>query len=144
MGFRSRQKRARRLLPPSERASTLARAIGNPSFERREPLVPIEIPPPPTMEAGLINQANSYLRCYRLGECSVIVTKGFGRWHLSIAHTRRYPTWDEIAAARYLILPEDVVMGVLLPPKAEYVNINPNCFQMKEIRDPELRFGADD
>jgi len=63
----------------------------------------------------------------------VIVTREFGNWHLSIAHPLRYPTWDEIAEARYRILPDGVTMALLLPPRAEYVNVNPNCFQLFQV-----------
>jgi hypothetical protein len=81
----------------------------------------------------LVNPLNSYLRDYRLGECSVTVTREFNRWHLSIAHTSRYPTWDEVAQARYNAIPRDVFMAMLLPPPGEYIDIHHFCFQMIEI-----------
>lgn len=70
-----------------------------------------------------------------------------GRWHLSISHRSnilgpdgkalpgRYPTWDEIARARYDLLPGDLTFGILLPPKSQYVNLHPTCFHLHEIRD---------
>lgn len=111
-----------------------------PSFEERRPSALREIPAPDALQARLVNvnDANSYLRCYVLGECSVIVTKEYGRWHLSIAHTRRYPTWDEIAEARYRILPPDITAALILPPKEHYVNLNKHCFQVVEVRDDGL------
>lgn len=54
-------------------------------------------------------------------------------WHLSISHPTRYPTWDEIKTARYELLPDEVTMGMLLPPSAEYVNVHPNCFHLHEV-----------
>jgi hypothetical protein len=54
-------------------------------------------------------------------------------WHLSISHPTRYPTWDEIKAARYDLLPDDCTMGMLLPPSGEYVNVHPNCFHLHEV-----------
>jgi hypothetical protein len=74
------------------------------------------------------------VRRYWLGECSVIVshTKEFG-WHLSIANGRRYPTWDEISEARYRLLPDAVTMAMLLPPRAEFVNIHRFVFQLTEL-----------
>jgi hypothetical protein len=107
-----------------------------PSFESAKPLRLVEVPPHPRTARGLINPLNSYLREYRLGECSVIVTKELGRWHLSIAHPERYPTWDEIAEARYRILPESITVAMLLPPRSEYVNLHNHCFQMHEIDKP--------
>lgn len=76
-----------------------------------------------------------------MGECRIIVsrdmhgTKEFGpvRWHLSISCVDRYPTWDEIHEARYRLLPDKCMMAIILPPKAEYVNIHPNCFHLHEI-----------
>lgn len=56
-------------------------------------------------------------------------------WHLSISHPTRYPTWEEIRDARYELLPDACTMGMLLPPKAEYVNLHPNCFHLHEVPD---------
>jgi hypothetical protein len=105
-----------------------------PSFTEREPLPLAEFPPPAPLVADVIAPGvNEYLKCYRLGECSVIVTREFGEWHMSIAHKYRRPSWDEIAEARYRILPDDVTMAMLLPPKAQYLNIHENCFQLVQI-----------
>jgi hypothetical protein len=107
-----------------------------PSFEDRPPLPLAEMPPTEAEQVSLVNDSNAYLRRYRLGECSVIVTREFGKWHLSISHRKRYPTWDEIAEARYRLLPDEVVVAMILPPKGHYINLNPHCFQMHEIDDP--------
>lgn len=60
------------------------------------------------------------------------------RWHLSISHPQRYPTWDEIKRARYEFIPDAVTMAMMLPPKAEYVNVHQNCFHLHEWRDREV------
>lgn len=73
-------------------------------------------------------------RAYRLGECAVIVDRAGGRRHLSISHPTRYPTWDEIKAARYALIPDEATMAMLLPPRSEYVNLHPNCFHLHEVR----------
>jgi hypothetical protein len=70
------------------------------------------------------------------GGCSVIVSRDAGRWHVSISHRHRYPTWDEIADARYALVPDDVTMAMLLPPSSEYVNAHDFCFHLWEIDDP--------
>lgn len=57
-------------------------------------------------------------------------------WHLSISHPTRYPVWDEIRDARYDLLPDACTMAMMLPPKAEYVAIHPNCFHLHEVYDP--------
>jgi hypothetical protein len=64
------------------------------------------------------------------------------RWHLSISHVTghdpprpgRYPTWDEIAHARY---PADRTFALLLPPAEEYVAAHPTTFHLHELRPEE-------
>jgi hypothetical protein len=56
-------------------------------------------------------------------------------WHLSISHRHRYPSWDEIADARYALVPDRVTMAMLLPPRDEYVNAHPFCFHLWQIDD---------
>lgn len=55
------------------------------------------------------------------------------RWHLSISHRNRYPTWDEIKEARYRFIPDQVTMAMLLPPEDEYVNVHNNTFHLHEF-----------
>lgn len=74
-------------------------------------------------------------KVYKMGKVSIIVSppyEGLG-WHLSIAHPEHYPTWDEIAEARYKLIPDDHEMVMCLPPKADYVNIHDYCFHLHEI-----------
>lgn len=62
-------------------------------------------------------------------------------WHLSISHRTneatphpgRYPSWDEITEARYRFVPDDVTMAMLLPPRAEYVNVHATTFHLWEV-----------
>lgn len=65
--------------------------------------------------------------------CTIIVSKDGGAWHLSISHELRYPRWRDITRARYEMLPNDITMAMLLPPREEYVNLHPNCFHLWEI-----------
>ena len=96
------------------------------------PFVPIELP-------GSLAWMRRYHEAnpvaYRWGDCTVIVTREYGEWHLSIAHPDRFPTWDECAVARYRLIPDGVTMAMILPPRRAYVNIHRNCFQMVEIPD---------
>ena len=68
------------------------------------------------------------------------------RWHLSISHRSsrlvtvagnplpgRIPTWDEIKDARYHFVPDEAYMAMILPPKAEYVNVHPTTMHLHEI-----------
>lgn len=81
---------------------------------------------------------------YVLGQCSVLVARepvaqdGSYRWHLSIAHEDRYPTWDEIKTARYGIpeLADVRLMVQLLPAMVDgmhWTNAHENCFHLYEI-----------
>ena len=70
-------------------------------------------------------------------KCTVLVshTTRFG-WHFSIAHPWRHPSWDEIASARYTLVPGDIAMVMVLPPEDEYVNVHEHCFHLHECRCP--------
>jgi len=96
---------------------------------------PIEIPIPPQVKARLEPGA----RAYRLGECLVFVGVSEDGWHLSISHPSRYPTWDEIKAARYQLTPHNITMAMILPPPNEYVNIHENCFHLWQVEDRRKR-----
>lgn len=91
----------------------------------------VECEPPPL----LIAQGAKRCRMFRRGLLSVIVAVEEGRWHISVAHPSRYPTWDEIKEVRYRFVPDDVTMAMLLPPRSQYVNKHPNCFHLHETRD---------
>ena len=96
---------------------------------------PVESPFPHGLYAANLGLEPNAKR-YRMGECAIIAgsTPGTG-WHLSISHPTRYPTWDEIAHARYKLIPDAVVMGMLLPKSFQYVNVHPNCFHLWQIPD---------
>ena len=72
-------------------------------------------------------------RAWQMGQCFVMAGVEAGKWHLSISHKTRYPTWDEIKEARYRFVPDEVTMAMLLPPRDQYVNVHPNCFHLHEI-----------
>lgn len=66
-------------------------------------------------------------------------------WHMSISHRRtgkkpgpgRYPTWDEIAHARYELLPADIDFVMHLPPEDEYVALHDTTFHLHEFPERE-------
>ena len=80
-------------------------------------------------------RAEQDLKAFRMGKCTIFVGNSGAGWHLSIAHPLRYPTWDEVAHARYKLLPGNITMAMLLPPQAEYLNLHENTFQMWECVD---------
>lgn len=61
---------------------------------------------------------------------SVCVANEGGLLHVSIAHTTRYPTWDEILAVRDWVFPDEMEAVLVLARKSEYVNKHPNCFHI--------------
>ena len=79
--------------------------------------------------------AGAPTRAGRVGECLTMVSYEPNGWHLSISHPSRNPTWEEIRDARYSLVPDNVTMAMLLPPKGEYVNIHGFCFHLYEIKD---------
>lgn len=76
-------------------------------------------------------------RRFRMGGCNIYVAQSHVGWHLSISHLDRYPTWDEIAEARYDLIPNEVTMALLLPPQEKYLNIHSNCFHLWQVDDPD-------
>lgn len=79
------------------------------------------------------------------GELTAIVTRNPPEflWHMSISHNRRqlakrqrgasrYPTWDEIADARYALLPAELEVVMKLPPPEEFVNVHDTTFHLHE------------
>lgn len=74
-------------------------------------------------------------RAFRMGDLVVMVSHDpVNGWHMSVSHESRQPTWDEVAHLRYALLPDQVTMAYLLPPKDDYINLHPNCMQIVEVR----------
>ena len=69
------------------------------------------------------------------GECLIFLSRHpkNGAYHLSISCKNRLPTWDELHDARYDLIPDDVTMAMILPPKAEYVNVHEFCFHIYQV-----------
>lgn len=74
-------------------------------------------------------------KTYTMGQCFIIVSPPLNSewgWHLSISHPARYPSWDEVAKARYELLPLDLDFEMPLPSPDKYISVHPNCFQVHE------------
>lgn len=61
-----------------------------------------------------------------------------GRWHLSVSHRSRIPTWGEMGDARDALIPPDVWMMVPHPPRRYWMNLNRYVLHLHEMRDPHL------
>lgn len=82
-------------------------------------------------------------RVYGMNGCRIIVSNDPSDaprpgWHLSISRKDHDPAWDEIATARYRLLPDIEEMAMYLPPLDEYVNLHPFTFHLHEVKRNEL------
>jgi hypothetical protein len=74
------------------------------------------------------------------GDLSAIVSLDPEGWHLSVSFqdhrgkNSRYPRWDEIADARYRLVPEEIDMCMHLPPPEDYVALHDTTFHLHEHR----------
>lgn len=68
---------------------------------------------------------------YMIGECNILQTN---KNHFSISHAERNPTWEEITAARYALLPKLKDCAMVLPPDDHYANLHEHCFHIFVLR----------
>jgi hypothetical protein len=92
------------------------------------------------VEIPALFQSGSYVynKAFERDGCLIWVTRdrhadNTVHWHMSISRRDRYPSWNEIRDARYELLPDNITMAMLLPPKDQYVDLHPNCFHLHEI-----------
>jgi len=97
----------------------------------REAQMPVEL-----IAAQVNGRLQPGTKLYRMGgDITILVSPPYQHrgWHMSIAHPRRYPTWDEIAKARYTLLPHEKTFAQILPPPGDYVNIHNYALQIVEL-----------
>jgi len=70
---------------------------------------------------------------FKYGECAVFISIDGGRWHMSISHHNRLPTYEELKGARYKLLDDNLNMAMIFPPKAEFVNVHPYCLHLWQV-----------
>lgn len=85
---------------------------------------------------GIVMPESPATKWYAMGDTRIAVAVELGRWHMSISCKDRDPTWDEIATARYRLIPDRVTMAMLLPPMREYVNLHDHVFHLHEMLEP--------
>jgi hypothetical protein len=84
----------------------------------------------------ITNTGRTFLLCQEFTtDTGLLVLCGIenGRWHLSVSHPTRLPTWEEVKQLRYELMPKDKNMAMILPPEKDYVNIHEFCFHLFEI-----------
>lgn len=82
----------------------------------------------------------TWVTTWGLSILATVSTERDGReWvHVSMAHPRRLPTWDEIRDVRDIVIGDRESYQVL-PPKDRYVNVHPNCLHLFACLDgPQL------
>lgn len=94
------------------------------------PSISSELPVPDEIK-GLVEPDT---KRYRLGSCEILLSHSDAGWHLSISCANRYPSWDEIAKARYDLIPDEALMVMILPSLEQYVNLHPYTFHLWEIK----------
>lgn len=96
-------------------------------------LIEIDVP-------GIIEEISSEAKMFVDENLHIKVTsaKEGGRWHMSISHPERLPTWDEIKEAREIALPPNVFFCLPFPPKEFWINIHDYCLHLWEIQDQWL------
>lgn len=53
------------------------------------------------------------------------------RWrHISVSLKDRYPSWEELKAARYQFFDDEREVIQVFPPKSAYLNLHDNCFHL--------------
>lgn len=94
-----------------------------------------KVPPTFTSRWQLVMESADTSMYRHTNGLTLIVAREDGRWHLSIAHAERDPSWEEIRDARYQFVPDEAHVAMILPPKDEYVNAHEHCFHLWEIKE---------
>ena len=110
-----------------------------PQTKARSPWEPVNLSIAPHLSQIGADEVRGYRRRTGDGVLQVIISHSekWG-WHLSVSFIdhrgklSRYPRWDEIAAARYDLLPDELVMCLMMPPGERYVNLHETTFQVVE------------
>jgi hypothetical protein len=99
----------------------------------------VQVPVGP-LDGLVVDGSKVYQRNVHDGHLTAIVSPEPHGLHLSISHRTngrnpkpgRYPTWDEIAHARYELCPHDIDMVMHLPPPSDYVAVHDTTFHLHE------------
>lgn len=61
---------------------------------------------------------------------SVIASNEMGWEHVSIAHPKKCPTWEQMCAVKELFWDDSDCVIQYHPAKKDYVNLHPNCLHL--------------
>lgn len=115
------------------------------TWEHADPGIPIARPwTPQELQVKAAIPGMEYVQDrYSIGQAMIFVAReplgpqGEMRWHLSISRPNRHPSWDDLKAARYRLLPPELTFAVLLPPPERYINVpaQDHVFHVHEVKD---------
>ncbi len=71
-----------------------------------------------------------YLSGAKAKPAAVIFSWGGGWEHVSVSHSHRCPTWEEMCRVKDMFWNEDECVVQYHPPKSEYVNNHPYCLHL--------------
>lgn len=80
--------------------------------------------------------------CHRWEKLIALVSRdeiepGDLRWHISLRHEKRIPTWDELAACGHDLRP-GVCFCIGVPPRSWWMNLHENVLHLWELRDQPI------
>jgi hypothetical protein len=89
-------------------------------------------------ERGFDGEAYQHRRSPLTLIWSVAIEADGRRWqHMSMAHRDRTPRWEELIAAKEWLMGGDCYAYQVAPPRAVYVNTNPNVLHLFRCLDAE-------
>lgn len=68
-------------------------------------------------------------RAFRSGELAIIIERCYDMIHLSVSHSNRIPSWEELKSIKYHFFP-DLPMVMHFPKRSDYVNLHPFCMHL--------------
>ena len=75
---------------------------------------------------------------FAMGECTIFLARekiGDDRpvMHLAISCKSRYPTWDEVLRARFMLLQDGMDVAIFLPKTRSAMKQTENCFHLWQV-----------
>lgn len=82
--------------------------------------------------------ATSRAKQFAMGECTIFLAKekiGNDRpvMHLAISCKSRYPNWDEVLRARFMLLQDGMDVAIFLPKTRSQMKNMENCFHLWQV-----------
>lgn len=77
------------------------------------------------------NNGQFYIKSVKFDRILFVqASDGAGWEHVSVSHTDRCPTWEEMSHVKGVFWDDDDVVIQIHPPKSEHVNLHPYCLHL--------------